>query len=219
LGQMKSKRKTVAAPTRSPERTKGQLIQAARTLFARQGLHGTTVQEISKEAGVNVSLISHYYKGKEGLYRACIEDFGEARLKVLDRVLEIPRSKDEFRIRLELFVNELLDFHLENHETTTILLRDLMFETHLWGQKSENMLFSFITRLAEYFEQAKKKKYLSQKTDAVTAAGIVYLTFLALFQVNHITEKRMGISIKDRDLRTQIVKQTLDTLWFGIHPD
>ncbi len=218
MATAKPKRKTHQGPIRSPERTKGHLIAAARTLFARQGLHGTTVQEIAKEAGVNVSLISHYFQGKEGLYQACIEDFGEARLKVLDRMLEIPNTKDEFRLRLEIFVNELLDFHLENNETTTILLRDLMFDSHLWGQKSHNSLFAFATRLTEYLNQAKERNLLNADADPTTIAGMIYLTFLGLFQVSHITEKRLGLSIKDGDLRKQIVKQVLDTVWFGVRP-
>ena len=62
---------------RSAERTKLALIDAAKKVFARHGFYGATVQQIAKEAGVNVSLISHHFGGKEALYRECLSGFGK----------------------------------------------------------------------------------------------------------------------------------------------
>jgi AcrR family transcriptional regulator len=203
---------------RSPERTKGQLLQAARKLFGQRGFHGATVHEIASEAGVNVSLISHYYEGKEGLYRACIEGFAEARLLAMDRILETPRSKEEFRIRLELFVTELFNFHLENKDVATLLLRDMIYESDLWGKNNESTLFSFIRRLVEYFTEAKEKNYMNSELEPMIAAGILYLTFSALFQASQVIEKQMKISIKDKEMIRPVVTQILDTLWQGLEP-
>src|SRR3954470_23548098 len=98
--------------TRSPDRSKASLIVSGRKLFAARGFHGATVKQIADDAGLNVCLLSHYFDGKEGLYRACLEGFGEVRRAALERVLEAPRSAEEFRVRLEMFLLELLEFHL-----------------------------------------------------------------------------------------------------------
>jgi AcrR family transcriptional regulator len=50
------------------------LINAATPLFARQGLSGVNVRTIARAAGVNVSLISYHFGGKEGLYAAVLRE-------------------------------------------------------------------------------------------------------------------------------------------------
>ncbi|WP_214326381.1 TetR/AcrR family transcriptional regulator [Nonomuraea sediminis] len=55
---------------RDPERTKARILQAAVTEFAAKGFAGARVSEIADRAGVNKQLISYYFGGKEGLYRA-----------------------------------------------------------------------------------------------------------------------------------------------------
>ena len=61
------------------------LLAAATPLFAAKGFSGTNVREIAGAAGVNVSLISYHFGGKEGLYSAVLsEQFaGFARIAAL----------------------------------------------------------------------------------------------------------------------------------------
>ncbi|NCB09490.1 MAG: TetR/AcrR family transcriptional regulator, partial [Bacteroidia bacterium] len=49
------------------------IMNAAIVLFANKGYESTTTREICSYAGVNLSLISYYFKNKEGLY-LCIID-------------------------------------------------------------------------------------------------------------------------------------------------
>jgi len=46
--------------------SKQKVIEAASMLFFQKGFHGTTVRDIADKASVNVSLISYYFKGKQG---------------------------------------------------------------------------------------------------------------------------------------------------------
>lgn len=48
-----------------------QLIEATLTSIELNGLQGTTIQTISKIAGVSTGIISHYFGGKSGLLVAC----------------------------------------------------------------------------------------------------------------------------------------------------
>lgn len=49
---------------------KQQLIDATLTSIEQNGLHGTTIQTISKLAGVSTGIISHYFGGKGGLLKS-----------------------------------------------------------------------------------------------------------------------------------------------------
>lgn len=53
---------------------RSRLIAAATPLFARKGVHGTNVRELARAAGVNLSMISYHFGGKQGLYAAVLEE-------------------------------------------------------------------------------------------------------------------------------------------------
>lgn len=55
---------------RDPERTRERLLEAALVEFGEHGYAGARISAIAKRAGVNQQLISYYFDGKEGLFRA-----------------------------------------------------------------------------------------------------------------------------------------------------
>ncbi|MGZ3700082.1 MAG: TetR/AcrR family transcriptional regulator, partial [Bdellovibrionota bacterium] len=110
---------------RSAEKSRQELLTAGKKVFAQQGFAGANTRDIAREAGVNISLISYYYGGKEGLYRACLKDFGESRVTALDRLLTPPKNREDFRVRVELAVDEMVEFHLADADILAILVRDL----------------------------------------------------------------------------------------------
>ena len=54
--------------TRDPEGSKERILKAATALFTRCGLNGASLDDISREAGVNRGLIYHYFRTKESLF-------------------------------------------------------------------------------------------------------------------------------------------------------
>jgi len=59
------------------DETSARIIEAALTLFGEQGYEGASTREIAELAGVNAPALNYYFKSKEGLYNACIEDMVE----------------------------------------------------------------------------------------------------------------------------------------------
>jgi AcrR family transcriptional regulator len=55
---------------RDPERTRERILEAALIEFGEHGFAGARISAIAGRAGVNEQLISYYFDGKEGLYRA-----------------------------------------------------------------------------------------------------------------------------------------------------
>lgn len=60
---------------RDADRTRQQIIDAARAEFADHGFAGARVGDIAERAGVNKQLISYYFGGKEGVYQAILEQW------------------------------------------------------------------------------------------------------------------------------------------------
>src|SRR4029077_1876263 len=84
------------------------LIDAAKRLFASKGFDGTSVKELSDAAGTNISLVSYHFGGKEGLYRTCLQQFGESTRSHVERILQPPKTAEEFEIRLGLFIDFMM---------------------------------------------------------------------------------------------------------------
>jgi TetR/AcrR family transcriptional regulator len=58
---------------RDPERTRKRILAAASAEFSAHGYAGARISAIAARAGVNQQLISYYFDGKKGLYRAMAE--------------------------------------------------------------------------------------------------------------------------------------------------
>jgi len=81
----------IPAPVRrDPERTRARILAAARVEFARRGLGGARVDQITARAGSNKRMIYYYFGNKEALFLAALEsayaDIREAEqsLKLVD---------------------------------------------------------------------------------------------------------------------------------------
>jgi len=49
------------------------ILDAAETLFARQGYNGTTTRQIAKAAGISIQTLQYHCEGKKNLYKAVLE--------------------------------------------------------------------------------------------------------------------------------------------------
>ena len=58
---------------RDKEQTIREVLAAARRLFSRKGLHGTSLRDIEAASGVSKGLILHHFESKENLY-AFVQD-------------------------------------------------------------------------------------------------------------------------------------------------
>ena len=101
---------------RDAERTRRALLDAALVEFAAKGLAGARVSEIAERAGVNRQLISYYFDGKDGLYRALVEhwlareaEFGAAELPFDELVARYVQDTVEQRELHRVFVRESLE--------------------------------------------------------------------------------------------------------------
>jgi AcrR family transcriptional regulator len=68
--------------------TRNQLLDGAARVFARRGLHGTSVEEVSEEAGFSRGALYSNFKSKEDLFLALWEERIERRRRELRNVME-----------------------------------------------------------------------------------------------------------------------------------
>ena len=71
---MQSKPKPFAARHRQAAETRATILRAAADIFAQAGLAGARTDAIAKAARVNKALLYYYFKSKDALYSAVLED-------------------------------------------------------------------------------------------------------------------------------------------------
>jgi TetR/AcrR family transcriptional regulator len=77
---------------RDPERTRKLILEAAAAEFAAHGFAGARIAAIASRAGVNQQLISYYFDGKEGLYRALSEEWRQHESELVEPGTPFPEQ-------------------------------------------------------------------------------------------------------------------------------
>ena len=76
------------------------LITATTPLFAERGFNGVGVRELATAAGVNLSMISYYFGGKEGLYAAVLSE----QFTSLQQVVALKGMENDPMKKFEMYV-------------------------------------------------------------------------------------------------------------------
>ena len=71
-----------------PEESRAAILQAAAAEFAAHGVAGARIDAIAREARVNKALLYYYFKDKETLYGAVLDNVFSGLKKAVFRVLD-----------------------------------------------------------------------------------------------------------------------------------
>ena len=110
--------------------TKEKVVDAAVSLFNTKGYHGTSVREIAKKAGVNVALISYYFKGKQGLLEHLMSSFFEGYIEKLEQACLKIHTLTVRECMLNAIV-DLLSYQHEHNRLARIVHRETTIDTVL----------------------------------------------------------------------------------------
>lgn len=209
MGNRKKVEKKVEAIAPSPENTKEALIQAGTRLFATIGYDGTTVKDISEKAGVNVSLVSYHFQGKEGLYRAVLQQFGSARLSVAERILVPPSSVEEFRVRLNMFVEEVFHFMTDKPDFCSIVQREIDSGLPICKDIFANTFLKIFEKLHQFLVAAKKEKIIRSDVDPLIAASNMHGAIIHMCKMDFLGKEMYGVSLQDENHRKKVVEQVV----------
>jgi TetR/AcrR family transcriptional regulator len=132
---------TEPAPQNSVARD--QILDAAESLFARQGFEPTTVKEIGEAAKLNPALLYYYFGSKEELYRAVLERVVQALINRGGAILQqggppaeairrLVAAQVEFLLTQpnapRLFVREMIDHDARRAEAVILQVAAGLFE-------------------------------------------------------------------------------------------
>ncbi|MCO4754484.1 MAG: TetR/AcrR family transcriptional regulator [Bacteriovoracaceae bacterium] len=176
--------------------TRDTLISEAQELFLEKGYDGTSVREIAAQAQVNISSISYYFSGKQGLYQACIEQFGHETLSFGQRVLTPPKDIEEFRSKLSLFSLHMFEAYASRPDIVKLVVRELERAANV-ECPMQNSFVQLFQKIVDFFDAAQAKGLMQDQLVSYTVASLFMSSFLQ--GISHDTQRAslFGRSIKD----------------------
>ncbi len=199
-----------------PERTQELLIQTGKRLFASKGFDGVTIREIAEQAKVNFSLIRYYFGDKEGLYRACLALYGKARLESAQKILVPVASTDEFRIRLKMIIQEIIDSVLRDPDLSRMMLREVESEYPLATDVLRETVVKMAQAFVEFFSSAQKAGILRKNLSPLFLTQIMQLTLSHLVLTDETRGRFFNMSIKNSKNRDALVENLYTLILNGV---
>lgn len=179
---------------RDADDTKRRLLQAAKAEFAKNGLGGARVDEISDRAQANKRMLYHYFGNKDDLFQTVLE---QAYLDIRNAEQKLQLDSLEPRQALETLVRFTWNYYLKNPEFITLVNSENLHRArHL--KKSEAIKVvsrRFVNMVAKILERGEQTGVFRPGVDPVqlniTIAAIGYY---------YLTNRFTGSIVFERDL-------------------
>ena len=180
---MRAQPRDTAVPPRmrDAERTKRNILAAAKKEFAQKGLGGARVDDISRLAGANKRMIYHYFSSKEELFKRV----------VVDAYLDLRHAEQELRLEhlppqqaLESLVRFTWNYYLKNPEFLNLVNNENLHKArHLRQSEVINVVSrQLVSMVRGILDRGKESGVFRPGIDPVqlnitiAAIGYYYLT-------------------------------------------
>jgi TetR/AcrR family transcriptional regulator, fatty acid metabolism regulator protein len=148
------------------------ILDAAITVFARQGFHHCRVSDVADEAGVAYGLVYHYFDSKEEMLN---ELFLERWQIMLDAIAEID-AHDELTPREKL--HQVAGFIIDSYRHEPALMKVIIVEVtraaNSFGRLHLEKIREAYARIADIVESARRAGDFKQDISAQFAAMCFY---------------------------------------------
>jgi AcrR family transcriptional regulator len=98
------------------------ILEAARQVFVKKGMDGAVMQDIADAAQISRTALHYYFRSKEKLFKAVLQDLLNRLLPLLEKIIleDIP-----FDRKLAHFVEEYLDLLRDNPYLPNFIMNEL----------------------------------------------------------------------------------------------
>jgi len=195
--------------------SKQRLLSAAKKLFADFGFDGTKVRDIADAAGVNLSLVSYHFDGKEGLYRAVIDQFGRERLAAAERLMQSVSSAEELKVRVKMLLAEIMNVHLAEPHLTLIVHREIESNVPFAKDVFEQTFLKCFSNCVSFFKSAQKQGIIRKDIDVVTLTTLLHGAMKYMIVMDPISTQYFNRSMRDPKHREKLIEDFIRIIFEG----
>jgi AcrR family transcriptional regulator len=172
---------------RDPERSKAAILDAALVEFSEHGYAGARTVAIARRAGVNPQLISYYFDGKAGLYRALNQQWHATSAPLSD--LAVPLS--------QVMVN-FVHANAAHRQWARMLVWEGLASTG--GDSDEPNPFS---EMVEGVRERQRRGELAADLDPATVLIVLFSAALAPTSLPHVLTQIAGTPVGSEEFLTR----------------
>lgn len=213
---MKASRSKGKKTEHSSEELKVATIEIARKHFAMHGFNGTSMKDVAAEMGIAGSLINYHFKDKEGLFRACIEPFARGRLESISRLMSDPKSRDELKVRIQLFVEEMQSSFLKDIYSFEIIDRELRTENPMALKLFEETMLQTFKYVVGFFKKAQENGLIVADRDPMIVASILFTSTCDAIRKEFIAKRFFKITFTSPEYRQKYAEHIAEMFINGV---
>jgi TetR/AcrR family transcriptional regulator len=207
----KQKTTKTSVPTRNPEATKNQILDAAEAEFAVTGLGAARTEAIAAQTGVTKAMIYYYFQSKEELYRAVLERCLSDALGTFDQLQLDYLPPDAALVRL---LEQMLHCMSENPRIGSILsLEAIQNKGKYYPKQLGDLLYGTIISILEQGIVAGVFRSLEPRHTAVNIVGTCAFYFTAQENLKYLWP---GKRLLGKDLLQGHAQESIDLIMAGI---
>lgn len=108
--------------TKENQGTEKRIFEAAKSVFVKNGLKNSRMQEIAQEAGMNKALLHYYYRSKEKLFEAV---FNSILKRVIPPIAEMLNKEIPLFEKIELIVDRYINSLISNPQIPIFFIQEI----------------------------------------------------------------------------------------------
>jgi AcrR family transcriptional regulator len=195
---------------RKPEETRRRLVRAAIEHFAERGLHGASLRELTRAAGVNVAVVGYHFQSKEGLYDAAVDEVYSRLRERIGAALHLGHP-----IRLDEVIGAIYRAARKEREGVRLLLRQVL-DT---GRLSERTIAThFLPELEQGSAMAARLLDVSERRARTAMVAVTFLMTRYLIQDDHSLALAFGVS-RAREAEALVIETLVATARALLHKE
>lgn len=203
------------APTRSArtERSAREaILQAAGRVFAAKGLEGARTDAIAREARVNKALLYYYFKSKNALFNAAVEDAIREHDGQLMGILASPGPERRILLR---YVAAIFDFVSSRPDAFGLFQRFLITNPAVAGRIMKRYSLPRLDKLTSVIRRGVRRGEF-RRVDPVQAAHSVHALVFFYFRTGPLLKEITGWDPFDARTLKKRRSEMLDFIRYGL---
>ena len=141
---------------------RARILKEAAHLFARQGVNGTSLDEIARAVGIRKPSLLYHFPSKDELRRTVLEETVAPWNRSLPRLLMGENAGED---RLDRAALELVAFFAEDTDRARLLLREALDRPQEVGALFGTYIERWIDAMVEYLERRRREGHLREDVD------------------------------------------------------
>jgi len=175
------------------------IVEAARDLFVKKGLKGTTVRDIAAAAGTNVAMVNYYFRTKENLFDKILE---EAFKTLAEKVFTLVDSDLPFFDLIRKWVYSYYETLSEHSYLPIFVLSELSHNPERLKEKFKlQNPYQVFAKLAIRISEEEKKGTISPMPIPDFFLNLISLSIFPFLSVPLVTQV---LNLSEEDYRKMV---------------